>query len=299
MDYFGSPLKFILEFAMPQARQLRSEDILTVGSPSTPDLSARQMAKLRAGAHRDSVHHIVWTPAGRTSLTIEDSLLRFERRQIAIWPALTNHNEYSTRPRRTQFVWLLSAADRVTFLSQGAVEWGMEIPDPSSVNRRVENMIRDVGLRDKFHPAYFTRELSNLLVDLVRRIRQTNPRAQRSWYDSVCRAMECYVESHLSDPNLTLARVARHVRLCQSYASSLYSRHTGTPLWGFVREARLRAARKMLLDARLNISEVARLLGYTSVRHFRRLFKKATGVSPREFRATGGGDGGEKNVSQA
>ena len=294
MTPLGDPVKFILEFALPQARSLRAEDVLTTGSSPAEAPSERQRAKLLATAHRDSVHHVVWSPAGCTSLVIDETFYRFSHRQIGIWPALTLHNEYSSRPRKTQFVWILSAEDRVTFLSQGSAEWGLEIPNPNAVNRRMENMIHDTRARDEFWLPHFARELSNLLVDLVRHIRQTNPRTQNNWYDAVCRAMENYVESHLSDPNLSLALVARHVRLCQSYASSLYSRHTGNTLWQFVREARLRAARKMLLEVRLNISEVARRLGYTSVRHFRRLFKEASGMSPREFR---GKSGAEKNAA--
>jgi len=288
MSNYDDPLLFLQEYAMPIAANLEECSILHPGVQSKDEPTRRQCRQLKTGAHRDSVHHLVWTPGGRASLMIEDRFYRFEPGQIGLWPALTVHCEHSDNQKRTQLVWLLAADDRATFLSQGAACWGFEVPNPKVLSTRLEHMIYDTQSRDDYWMEHLRRELGNLLVDLVRAVRQTHPRELRSWHDSVCQAMENFIESHISDPNLSLTQVARHVRLCQSYASSLYGRQTGRPLWRFVQETRLRAAKKMLMDPKYNITEVSSRLGYTSPRHFRRLFKKMTNISPREYRQAHG-----------
>ncbi len=47
---------------------------------------------------------------------------------------------------------------------------------------------------------------------------------------------------------------------------------------------RLRQARYLLLDRQLQISEIARRVGYDDLFHFSKLFKKHFGLSPRALR---------------
>ena len=46
------------------------------------------------------------------------------------------------------------------------------------------------------------------------------------------------------------------------------------------------AARQLIRSRRLNFSQIADALGYTSVHYFSRQFKKVTGMSPSEYSAS-------------
>jgi len=284
---YENPRQFLTDAALPMAEALRAEDIIHPDARPAEAPSQRARRYLAARGHRDSVHHVIWSPAGRTALSIGDAFFVLHPHQVALVPALTPHEEYSANASRSQFVWLLVAADGATFVSHGAAHWAMQLPHPEAINGRVERLIEEVRLADEFHPAYFNAELRNVLIDVRRALSAEEPTSQRNWYGSVCRAMEHYIERHISEPDLSLAQVARHVRLCQSYASSLYRLHTGNTLWFYLTKARVRSAKHLLLEPRLNVAEVAERLGFRSARYFRKVFKTATGLSPRQYRHQG------------
>lgn len=51
-----------------------------------------------------------------------------------------------------------------------------------------------------------------------------------------------------------------------------------------VREARMRKARTLLKESGQTVESIAADVGYESVEHFNRLFKKSYGITPVQFR---------------
>ncbi len=58
---------------------------------------------------------------------------------------------------------------------------------------------------------------------------------------------------------------------------------TGISTGEFIRNIRLQQAEKLLLEKKMNISQVAYSLGFTNQTHFTTLFKKMYGLSPTEY----------------
>ena len=52
----------------------------------------------------------------------------------------------------------------------------------------------------------------------------------------------------------------------------------------YVRNVRLKCATEMLANPRLNVSEIAYSLGFTSPQHFSNIFKETYGISPKQYR---------------
>lgn len=59
----------------------------------------------------------------------------------------------------------------------------------------------------------------------------------------------------------------------------------GLSPWRFVQEERTRRARELLRESRSPIAEVAAQLGYTDQSHFTTSFRRATGLTPKLYRA--------------
>ena len=79
---------------------------------------------------------------------------------------------------------------------------------------------------------------------------------------------------------LVAERMATSVRTLQRQL-----RAAGLSYSGVLQRARRTAARQMLKDRGVGISEVARALGYSDPAHFTRAFQRWSGCSPRDFRA--------------
>jgi len=92
-----------------------------------------------------------------------------------------------------------------------------------------------------------------------------------------------YITYHLHE-DLTLTRLGELVFLNPSYLSRLYKQLTGTGLWDYVCEQRINTAKQLLKESNLKIYEIAASVGYNSGIAFDRFFKKATGITPNEYR---------------
>lgn len=95
-----------------------------------------------------------------------------------------------------------------------------------------------------------------------------------------------FIETHLSDPKLSVAAVAKGCGISQRYLSLLLKQH-GTPFSTMVWNKRLQTAGQWLASSRpgeASISEIAYRVGFKSPAHFSRMFKREFKVSPREYR---------------
>jgi len=92
-----------------------------------------------------------------------------------------------------------------------------------------------------------------------------------------------YIHEHLSE-DLSLVRLAEVHYFNPSYLSRLFKQEKGVKLSEYIDECRLRRAKELLGNADLKIREVALQVGYEAAHSFTRFFKKATGMTPQEYR---------------
>lgn len=97
-------------------------------------------------------------------------------------------------------------------------------------------------------------------------------------------ALRAHLDGHLARPALTVAarRLGVSVRSLQRLLSD-----AGTTFTAEVADARVRAARRLLLDTDAPLADIARDIGCSSLPHFSTLFRRRTGESPSAFRARG------------
>ena len=98
----------------------------------------------------------------------------------------------------------------------------------------------------------------------------------------VCRIVK-YIEAHYAEP-MSLEDLARALGYSYRYMSGVVNRFFKLPLPKVVNRYRVNYACKMLSGTNTEITEVALLCGFGSMRNFNRCFKMITGLSPREYR---------------
>lgn len=94
---------------------------------------------------------------------------------------------------------------------------------------------------------------------------------------------QAYIQKNLSR-SITLKEVARAVCLSSSYFSVLFHKQTGTSFKAYLEQARLEKAVELLLNTDAPVYEVACRVGYDDANYFARVFRKAHGTTPTEFR---------------
>ncbi|HAM73281.1 MAG TPA: AraC family transcriptional regulator [Verrucomicrobiales bacterium] len=92
-----------------------------------------------------------------------------------------------------------------------------------------------------------------------------------------------YIQEH-QDEDLSLGQVARAVNTSTFYFCKLFKRATGLHFTEYVSRSRIEKAKNLLLNPNLRISEIAFAVGFQSLTHFNRVFKKVLGESPTQYR---------------
>jgi AraC-like DNA-binding protein len=126
--------------------------------------------------------------------------------------------------------------------------------------------------------------LYRTLADLIRcspeRSDSHKPQHSREAY--IRKAIE-YIEGSYSQ-KMTVLDIARSVGLDRTYLSSLFKDRFGISLQTFLLEYRMSRATELLGNPELTVSDVSRSVGYNDPFLFSKMFKKAVGSSPRQYR---------------
>jgi AraC-like DNA-binding protein/ligand-binding sensor protein len=93
-----------------------------------------------------------------------------------------------------------------------------------------------------------------------------------------------YIKEHHRE-RLPLREVARRVNLSPYYFCKLFHRTMGMTFTQYLTRVRLERAKDLLLNPSLSVSEVASAVGFGSIPHFNRSFKRYTGMTPTAYRA--------------
>lgn len=92
-----------------------------------------------------------------------------------------------------------------------------------------------------------------------------------------------FIEQHQGD-EIALADVAQAVHTSTFHFCKTFKKTTGFTFTQYVGLVRIAKAKQLLANPQKRISEVAYEVGFQSLTHFNRSFRKVTGQSPTEFR---------------
>lgn len=93
-----------------------------------------------------------------------------------------------------------------------------------------------------------------------------------------------FLLAHYHRP-LSLEDICTHLSVSKNYLSALFSRQAGRTLWACLTDIRMEKAKELLLVSGERTSEIAYRVGYENPNYFSKAFKKATGLSPQEYRS--------------
>jgi AraC-like DNA-binding protein len=113
-------------------------------------------------------------------------------------------------------------------------------------------------------------------------VRRPSP-PKRGLPDHLLRRAVDFIRSNLSH-DLSLGELARAANLSPFYFARLFKQSTGIAPHGYVMARRIERAKELLHNGMLPIVEVALETGFADQSHMTGVFRKLTGVTPRNFR---------------
>jgi len=98
----------------------------------------------------------------------------------------------------------------------------------------------------------------------------------------IVKARQFIQDNHTND--LSLGEVARAVNTSTFYFCKMFRKSTGLNFTDYVSRVRIEKAKNLLINPNLRVSEIAYEVGFQSLTHFNRVFRKRVGQSPTDYR---------------
>lgn len=133
---------------------------------------------------------------------------------------------------------------------------------------------------------YKPRCLMNNLVSLLYTISKDINRGRHfkgSYSFHVKKAIDYMDSKYNSD--ITLLDVANYLNINKSYLCTLLKKETGKTFTQVLNETRIEKSKKLLLENKSSMLDIALQVGFNNQNYYNITFKKITGMTPMEYRA--------------
>lgn len=165
------------------------------------------------------------------------------------------------------------------FFSLGCVQFPPE--QVVQMRERFERIFAEETKADAFSPS-MKRSLLGEIVVMTLRYGVRKACAAGEGADKIQHVAR-YISENFTEP-LTLDDAARMACMEKTYFSKRFKALTGFNFSSYITQLRLSAARQLLLNSEMNISEIAALTGFSGSNYFGDVFLRAYGISPTEYR---------------
>ena len=127
-----------------------------------------------------------------------------------------------------------------------------------------------------------TRLNAQMVLDFTKRVEAEKAGIHNS---NLVRRARDYILSHISE-SITTDALSKELGINRTYLCKLFTEETGRTINQYVTQVKMEEAMRLMDITQKRLADIAEYLGYSSQSHFQRVFKKYTGITPGEYRAT-------------
>ena len=125
--------------------------------------------------------------------------------------------------------------------------------------------------------------LDQLLLLLLRQVEgEPLPDSRMKGEYRIIHQTQAFVSSHVWE-DLSVPFVAHHVDMSPSYLTALFQKHLSISPGEYIRRVKLQESKRLIRENKLNFTEIAAELQYSTVHHYSRQFKEKFGMTPSEY----------------
>lgn len=124
------------------------------------------------------------------------------------------------------------------------------------------------------------------ILDAYRRLcEEMGKKVELHHESSISQQILEYIDAHFCEDTISLASIASHFEMNESYLSYFFKQRNGIKLSVYIENRRIDKAKELLSGTAWTISQIATQTGYLSSNSFCRAFKRVTGINASTYRA--------------
>ncbi|MBR2895195.1 MAG: AraC family transcriptional regulator [Oscillospiraceae bacterium] len=246
--------------------------------------SARYGGDWHSVPHTHSYAELFYVVSGKGLFQIDSEQYPVSAHQMIIVNPNVAHTELSYHASPLEYIVLGIAG--LEFSSNKTEENRFQIlnyQNGGSILTCLRNILQETG--DAL-PGFETICRAYMEILIVRLMRDTNFRLisdPTPASSSQCATVRRYIDNHFKEP-LTLEHLADIAHVNKYYLAHSFKEEFGISPISYLLNRRIEESCYLLLQTDMSLSQIARILGFSSSSYFSQLFRKTKKISPSDYR---------------
>lgn len=235
--------------------------------------------------HTHNYMELFYIVDGKGQFLIQDQLYPVDASNLVIINPNVIHTEISLNAQPLEYIVLgidgIELSTSVNSNGQFSILGHFESAEISGCLR---NILRELEQKNTGYEDICQAYMEILVIRLMRNTALTVPtEPQVVSGNRQCAAVKRYIDLHFKE-TLTLEQLAEESHINKYYLSHAFKREYGVSPINYMINKRIEESKYLLAETDLSLSQIAQLLGFSSLSYFSQVFRRTQSVTPMEYR---------------
>ena len=247
--------------------------------------SARYGGDWHCVPHTHNHMELFFIVGGKGQFLIEDQLHPVSINQLVIINPNVLHTEVSLNAQPLEYIVL--GIEGVQLANNNDSDGQFNILDyyeSVEISGCLRNILREMEQKNPGYEDVCQAYMEILIIRLMRTTTLSVPtEPQAISANRQCAAVRRYIDLHFKEA-LTLEQLAEEGHMNKFYLSHAFKREYGISPINYMISKRIEESKYLLAETDLSMSQIAQLLGFSSLSYFSQVFHRTQSISPKEYR---------------
>ena len=249
------------------------------------------VASARYGGDWHSVPHthnhmeLFFIVGGKGQFLIDDQLYPVDVNTLVMINPNVTHTEVSLNAQPLEYIVLgIDGIELATSKTSNGQFSILDHYESMEISSCLRNILREMEQKNPGYEDICQAYMEILIIRLMRTTTLAVPsEPQAISTNRQCAAVRRYIDLHFKEP-LTLEQLAEEGHMNKFYLSHAFKKEYGLSPINYMITRRIDESKYLLAETDLSMSQIAQLLGFSSLSYFSQVFRRTQDISPKEYR---------------
>lgn len=235
--------------------------------------------------HTHNYMELFYIVGGKGQFLIQDQLYPVDANNLVIINPNVTHTEVSLNAQPLEYIVLgIEGIELVTTENSDGQFNILGHFESAEISGCLRNILREMELKNTGHEDVCQAYMEILIIRLMRNTALTvSAGPQVGSGNRQCAAVKRYIDLHFKEA-LSLEQLADESHINKYYLSHAFKREYGVSPINYMINKRIEESKYLLAETDLSLSQIAQLLGFSSLSYFSQVFRRTLSVTPMEYR---------------
>ena len=235
--------------------------------------------------HTHNHMELFYIVGGRGQFLIRDQLYPVNANNLVIINPNIPHTEVSLNAQPLEYIVLgIEGIELANTENAGGQFSILDHFESVEFSGCLRNILREMEQKNTGYEDVCQAYMEILIIRLMRSTALSIPvEPQTISRNQQCAGVKRYIDQHFKE-SLTLEQLAEEAHMNKYYLSHAFKKEYGISPINYLISCRIEESKYLLAETDLSLSQIAQLLGFSSLSYFSQVFHRSQNMSPKEFR---------------